>query len=75
MLTASGCSWFRKDKGAYAEAPEDRPLEVPPDLDRPSTEGAMKLPPAAGQSVTPPQVAQVIAALIDACDGPVPEEV
>lgn len=52
VLTASGCSWFRKDKGAYAEAPEDRPLEVPPDLDRPSTEGAMKLPPAAGQSVT-----------------------
>jgi uncharacterized lipoprotein len=50
-LTAlSGCSWFRKGaKGDYALAPEQRPLEVPPDLNLPDTSGAMSLP-AAGST-------------------------
>ena len=53
VVAASGCSWFRKGKDVYAQSPESRPLEVPPDLDLPSTEGAMKMPPAEGsQSVT-----------------------
>lgn len=41
---ASGCSWFRKDDGIYAQAPENRPLEVPPDLDLPRTDAAMGVP-------------------------------
>lgn len=41
--TVAGCSWFSKDS-AYELAAEARPLEVPPDLDRPSTEGAMAIP-------------------------------
>ena len=41
---ASGCSWFRKDDGVYAQAPENRPLEVPPDLDRPRTDAAVGVP-------------------------------
>ncbi len=48
---ASGCRWLRKGNDLYAQSPENRPLEVPPDLDRPNIEGAMKMPPAAG-SVT-----------------------
>lgn len=44
LLATSGCSWFRKDHALYAESPENRPLEVPPDLDRPGTTGAMALP-------------------------------
>lgn len=32
LLGASGCRWFRKGD-PYAKAPEDRPLEVPPELD------------------------------------------
>jgi|SRR5690606_12827344 len=40
---ASGCSWFSKDTG-YQLPAEARPLEVPPDLDRPNTEGAMEIP-------------------------------
>lgn len=53
VAAASGCSWFRKDKDVYAQSAESRPLEVPPDLDLPNTEGAMKLPAADGsQSVT-----------------------
>jgi uncharacterized lipoprotein len=47
----SGCKWFKKGaKGDYALSPETRPLEVPPDLNLPSTSGAMQIPPAAGQA-------------------------
>jgi len=34
LLASSGCSWFRKGNKLYAEAPENRPLEVPPELER-----------------------------------------
>lgn len=51
VAAVSGCHWFKKDS-AYQLAPEARPLEVPPDLDRPNTEGAMELPGAAPHSVT-----------------------
>lgn len=51
VLGTSGCKWFRKTNELYAQSPESRPLEVPPDLDRPNTSGAMSLPPAGG-SVT-----------------------
>ncbi len=46
MVGTTGCKWFSKTNAMYAQSPELRPLEVPPDLDRPSTEGAMALPPA-----------------------------
>ena len=48
----SGCHWFSKKSTAYQQSPENRPLEVPPDLDRPNTEGAMQAPSASAQSVT-----------------------
>jgi uncharacterized lipoprotein len=48
----SGCRWFSKKDALYAQSAETRPLEVPPDLDRPNTEGAMQVPQAAAQSVT-----------------------
>ncbi len=44
VVGASGCKWFRKGNDLYAGSPETRPLEVPPDLDRPDTSGAMQLP-------------------------------
>ena len=50
VLATSGCSWFRKENALYAQAPENRPLEVPPDLDRPGTAGAMAVPDLAGPS-------------------------
>jgi len=49
VLAATGCHWFHKDAEAYTQSAESRPLEVPPDLDRPSTEAAMQ---PAGQSVS-----------------------
>lgn len=51
-LLASGCSWFHKDSKLYAQSVEARPLEVPPDLDRPSVDAAMKLP-ATASAVAP----------------------
>lgn len=41
---ASGCSWFRKGDDVYSQSPDTRPLEIPPDLDRPNTDAAMKMP-------------------------------
>ena len=40
----SGCSWFRKANDLYAQAPETRPLEVPPDLDQPNVTNAVNIP-------------------------------
>jgi uncharacterized lipoprotein len=51
VASVSGCHWFRKDTG-FAQAGDARPLEVPPDLDKPDTAGAMLLPDAKPGSVT-----------------------
>jgi len=45
-----GCHWFGKDSDLYTESAETRPLEVPPDLDRPAIDAAMKMPPTASAS-------------------------
>lgn len=44
LVATAGCSWFRKDNALYAQSPENRPLEVPPDLDRPDTSSALRMP-------------------------------
>lgn len=44
VVATSGCSWFRKTNEMYAQSPETRPLEVPPDLTPPDTSKAMQLP-------------------------------
>jgi uncharacterized lipoprotein len=51
VAAVSGCHWFKKDSG-YEQSAETRPLEIPPDLDQPNTEGAMQLPGDAPRSVT-----------------------
>ena len=52
LVATAGCSWLRRDSALYAPAPQDRPLEVPPDLDRPDTSSAMAVPSAGTTSVT-----------------------
>ena len=44
----SGCHMFGKKSELYTQSGESRPLEVPPDLDRPSADRAMALPEAGG---------------------------
>jgi uncharacterized lipoprotein len=47
IAATSGCSWFGRDKRPeYEGSQEARPLEVPPDLDAPSTTSALTIPDA-----------------------------
>ncbi|RMH93017.1 hypothetical protein EBB59_07300 [Lysobacter pythonis] len=48
VVLTTGCSRFRKDNEAYKLSGEARPLELPPEMDRPDTSGAMALPGQAG---------------------------
>ena len=49
VALGSGCSWFRKGSDLYAQSPETRPLEVPPDLDAPRVDTAVNVPSAAAR--------------------------
>ncbi len=51
VVGLSGCHWFGKKDELYTRSSESRPLEVPPDLDRPAAVNAMALP-ASGSSVS-----------------------
>lgn len=61
VVAASGCRWFRKDS-AYQQSAETRPLEVPPDLDRPDTAGALGAPAAVSRSSMPAPAASTATA-------------
>lgn len=55
LVATAGCSWFRKTNDLYAQSPETRPLEVPPDMTPPDTSKAMQLPGSVTRSsMTPP---------------------
>lgn len=56
MALGSGCSWMRGKTG-YDTSPENRPLEIPPDLDTPTADPAVRIPPLA--SARSPQAASV----------------
>lgn len=49
VLGVSGCKWMR-GTSPYAQSPENRPLEVPPDLSLPNTTQAMRVPELAARS-------------------------
>lgn len=51
VIATSGCSIFRSKDNVFAQPAETRPLEVPPDLDRPGAE-----PAAAPSSVSRSQI-------------------
>ncbi|MGA9422336.1 MAG: hypothetical protein WBW61_08220 [Rhodanobacteraceae bacterium] len=54
MLLISGCGFmhehFGRNEKAYQKSVQEPPLEVPPDLDSPTTGGALTIPPAASGS-------------------------
>jgi len=67
----AGCGWFNRNKkdDAYKGSVQERPLEVPPDLDRPNTGAALTIPnvgataaPATGASVPPTGAAATVVA-------------
>jgi uncharacterized lipoprotein len=63
-----GCSWFHrhseKQANEYKASVQERPLEVPPDLDKPNTAGALTIPEAGS-----PAAASVATAPADASSG------
>lgn len=59
VSASAGCHWF-KPKSSYATSVENRPLEVPPDLDLPDTSAATQLPSSASLSATHPGAAPEI---------------
>jgi len=73
LLAGSGCSWWR-GKSGYEQAPEARPLEIPPELDRPPIDPAMNIPDVKPVAATAPRSAVAVAAssapfvLADAAD-------
>lgn len=52
LVSTSACSWF-KHRSSYSQSVENRPLEVPPDLDLPDTSAATVLPASVGAGVAP----------------------
>ena len=52
-----GCHWFKKDSELYKDEVAARPLEVPPDLDKPAIDAAMKMPPTASAAAPSAPVA------------------
>lgn len=50
IVSLSGCGFlhkhFGRDDTAYRKSAQDRPLEIPPDLDTPSSSGALTIPQA-----------------------------
>jgi len=59
VAATSGCGWARKSNQLYAQAPQSRPLEVPPDLDRPRSDSVVSTPALASAVATaaPPRPA------------------
>jgi uncharacterized lipoprotein len=54
IVSLAGCGFvhrhFGRDDTAYRKAAQDRPLEIPPDLDTPSSSGALTIPQAGAVS-------------------------
>ncbi len=44
-LLVSGCSYLSSHRHAWENAKQENPLELPPGLDRPVTNGTMNIPP------------------------------
>lgn len=69
----SGCGWFHRDRVDYYKGTQEtRPLEVPPDLDAPSTSRELVVPASSGSasssaaaasttSSAPPEAAGIVA--------------
>ena len=78
LLAASGCSLFHHKRGGgwfhhntdYQKSREDRPLEVPPDLDTPATDPSMQIPAVQGAAASGESVPQAVPAAIPASSDP-----
>ena len=63
LVSLSGCHWFSKTNDAYLQSAESRPLEIPPDLDRPAADRAMNLPATTATTATASAATPAVAPL------------
>jgi uncharacterized lipoprotein len=73
VLAGSGCHWFHRGANAdYQKSAENRPLEIPPDLDKPAVDATMQIPSGnvgatqRGVGSVPPAAGSIIPAGADA---------
>ena len=66
LLSSTGCSLvhrttgiFHRHNSDYSKSQENRPLEVPPDLDTPATDPAMQIPSSHGAAGVPPAAGSI----------------
>jgi len=70
LLAPSGCHLMHRQDGSlrflphrhnsdYSKSKENRPLEVPPDLDTPATDPSMQIPGARGGGYVPPAAGSI----------------
>lgn len=52
VVSSAGCGWLR-GKSGYEKSVENRPLEIPPDLDRPAQDSSMQIPATATPRAAP----------------------
>lgn len=87
VLAGSGCHWFHRGGNAdYQRSVENRPLEIPPDLDKPAVDASMQIPsgnrgtstmstrsvPPAAPSIVPASIAPPAASSIAPASSPMP---
>ena len=90
VLASSGCHWLHRNGNAdYQKSIENRPLEIPPDLDKPAVDASMQIPsgnrststmtprsvPPAAPSIAPESIVPPAAASIVPVGSPIPETV
>lgn len=69
VSATGGCRWLR-GQSAYALSPESRPLEVPPDLDRPRAEPTLLIPEASRRAPGAPAAPAAVESFLVPADAP-----
>lgn len=78
LLASSGCKWFHRGGNAdYQKSVENRPLEIPPDLDKPAVDPSMQIPTSRATNTTsarsvPPAAPSIAPASIPPPASPAP---